>query len=173
MKPTDKFHIFLDLDETLCHNFYKPKKKATKIVLPDGDTYHGFKRPIAHQILAECRVLAPTFMLTIATRDYALAVNKAYDFNFKPEEILAREDCWDYILMAYGYDYLNIYSDLAPNSVLVDNNWVGDEWAKRKMQVLGIKPENYFQIPTFDGNDPDEIADEWGIIYDQILKLAN
>lgn len=167
-------HIFFDLDNCLCDFQYHVSNSRTKIVLSEGEKYYGILRPLAHRMLQEASRIAPVLMLTTSRREYAFAVNKVFDLGFEHNEIFAFEDCWQEIQSAYGYDidYFPCLKDIAPNSILIDNLPVTDQWPRRKMQVLGIKEERYFQIREFKGQDPAKFKLEWGQMMDKIWEIA-
>lgn len=156
--------IFLDLDETLVHFIsHKASIKRTKIEF-DGEKYYGFQRPLAYEIILNCRSLAPTKILTAATRDYALKINEVFDFGFSEKHIFTREDLDDCILS----DYKSKISKDDQISVLIDNETHDHQYSKIKMKSLGISTESYFQIRSFKGRDPKKFETEWDELFQKI-----
>lgn len=87
-------YIFVDLDNTLINAEYQVGGAPTgsKVIKLEDGKYWARLRPGALGLLYHLRTAGPTYMLTAATRDYALAWNKEFDLNFKPEDIYSRED---------------------------------------------------------------------------------
>lgn len=88
--------IFVDLDETLIHTFIAfygetPTKDAVQVPL-DGAKYDVALREGAHTFLERLRKLGNVYILTAATRDYARAMNKHFNFGFNEADIYSRED---------------------------------------------------------------------------------
>ena len=91
-------YIFVDLDNTLiaAEELWKAPPKNSKVItiktLYFTEKYFGRVRLEALQLLESLRSIAPTYMLTAATTDYARAWNKEFNLGFKDEDIYARED---------------------------------------------------------------------------------
>lgn len=91
-------YIFVDLDNTLINAEYLiggPPKNSKVITLKTmyfTEKYWARVRPGALELLESLRRIAPTYMLTAATTDYATAWNKEFNLGFKEEDIYARED---------------------------------------------------------------------------------
>lgn len=89
-------YIFVDLDETLIHTvgFYSgtdmPNYK--KVSLSKHESYNTRLRPCSIAFLEAAREKAKVFMLTVATKDYAIAMNEVFSLGFKAEDIYSRED---------------------------------------------------------------------------------
>lgn len=93
-------YIFIDLDNTLINAEYQVggAPKGSKVVKLEDGKYWARLRPGALGLLYHLRNAAPTYMLTAAAKDYALAWNKEFDLNFKPEDIYSREDSENNVL---------------------------------------------------------------------------
>ena len=89
-------YIFVDLDETLIHSIGlhtgRDMPNYKKISLSKKESYNTRLRSCSLAFLEAARKKAKVFMLTVATKDYALAMNKAFSLGFKAEDIYSRED---------------------------------------------------------------------------------
>jgi FMN phosphatase YigB (HAD superfamily) len=86
-------YIFVDLDETLIHcNPWndEPVENSKVITLERNDTYRAVLRPGALELLKALRAIAPCYILTAATQDYAEGWNREFDLGFKKEDIYSR-----------------------------------------------------------------------------------
>jgi hypothetical protein len=91
-------HIFVDLDETLIYTgtnrgIKKDGKEIIKqVMLSDDDVYTAQLRPNAIVFLNELRKLSSNvFMLTIATKEYAVIMNRIFGLGFFSSMIYSRE----------------------------------------------------------------------------------
>ena len=89
-------YIFVDLDETLIHTFGlhtgRDMPNYNKVSLSERESYNTRLRGCSLAFLEAAREKAKVFMLTVATKDYALAMNEAFSLGFKAEDIYSRED---------------------------------------------------------------------------------
>jgi hypothetical protein len=89
-------YIFVDLDETLIHTvgFHSGTDMLNynKVSLSKHESYNTRLRGCSLAFLEAARKKAKVFMLTVATKDYALAMNEAFSLGFKAEDIYSRED---------------------------------------------------------------------------------
>jgi hypothetical protein len=146
----------------------KPKQKKEN---KKGDLYFTSLRPIALTILKKCREIAPTKILTVGARSYALTQNKTLKLGFAEHDIIAREDWTQEVHTAYGGK--DIYLPevrIEPSGILIDNNPSNHDWARRKMNFLGITTERYITIREYTGGkDPDKFYGELNGIFEKIL----
>jgi len=127
------------------------------------------ERSLAKSMVADCRAIARTFILTTAMREYAEAVNSVLGFGFLPEDILTRHD---YIAERDGETDAVLRSGIAPNSVLIDNESPQFLYSRIKMDFLGIDANRYFTVRRFNGRDPDKFAAEWDNILSAVRHIA-
>jgi hypothetical protein len=89
-------YIFVDLDETLIHTVGlhtgRDMLNYKKVSLSKHESYNTRLRGCSLAFLEAARKKAKVFMLTVATKDYALAMNEAFSLGFKAEDIYSRED---------------------------------------------------------------------------------
>jgi NLI interacting factor-like phosphatase len=100
--PTETISIFVDLDETLVHSLGMKTiagdlgdesnlcDKPVTIVLSKKEQYVTVLRPGANYLLFRLREVGKVYMLTRATKDYAIAMNKAFNFGFDEDRIFDR-----------------------------------------------------------------------------------
>lgn len=146
--------IFLDLDNTLVHSVDYPQhgEDIVPIALSEW-TYYCKRRKFPLDFLAACRNIATTSLLTNATREYALAHNKALDLGFSDSEIFAREDYLYQSPVAYGTQTFLAAIEKFPTAILIDNLPSSDPLAKSKQRFLGIPEAQYLQIREYHGRD--------------------
>ncbi len=94
-----QINIFVDLDETLIHtNTSTEPNEIPEISINTStrpgkpDYYSSSLRPGAIELLAELRRIGNVFMLTRATHEYAVAMNKVFDLGFPVNRIYSRRD---------------------------------------------------------------------------------
>ena len=126
--------IFLDLDETLIHSVPgrggNPGRRRV-VRIDDGDSYWVMERPLAKQMVEDCRALAPTCILSSSSQDYARAVCEALGFGFAERDImgwqrfLAKTESSNYEVAETGYSY-KIFVNSAATSVKATNLSGGD-----------------------------------------------
>jgi hypothetical protein len=89
-------NIFVDLDETLIHtnltNGDMPNEIPEEQVTLGKETYQVSLRPGARELLFKLRELGHVFMLTRATHDYAIAMDKHFNLAFSEDRIYSRKD---------------------------------------------------------------------------------
>lgn len=142
-------YIFVDLDETLIHTFNSWEEKTGRNIksftLSDGDSYETCERPGALEFLAQLRQIAPVYMLTAATTEYADTVNELFSFGFDPMHIYARED-------VHGND---IQLEPVESVHLIDNLPKRENHTKIHFlrSVSKHKTINYIQCSTFSGGE--------------------
>lgn len=165
MNPT----IFLDLDDALIQSLSSagrtnPGKRT--LIRFESDAYFVMERPLAKQMIADCKAVSDVSLLTTATGEYARAVCGKFEFGI--ETIIARED-----LFADEENTGASKTDYCPSSVLVDNQHPREFSARVKRQFLGISEDQYFRIREFNGKDPAKFLDEWNATLESIkTKMA-
>jgi hypothetical protein len=163
-----KNNIFVDLDETLIHTFnstslgsapwgdemdrmpWHMPGEVKEITLEDG-IYSTVLREGAHTFLKLLRQKGNVFMLTAATKDYALAMNEAFGFNFNPKGILSREDVQEGGIKLRGFEPGNTY--------LFDNLPARENHSK----IAFLRPlgkVNYVAVPEFNGEEERYFTEE-------------
>lgn len=88
MKP----YIFVDLDETLIHtyDYHETPCKCAVPVQIEESFYKTSLRPGAKEFLTKLREIGEVHMLTIATYNYAIEMNRLFDLGFAEKDIYAR-----------------------------------------------------------------------------------
>ena len=163
--------IFLDLDETLVHSVPgrggNPGRRRV-VRLEDGDSYWVMERPLARQMIEDCRALAPTCVLSSSSQDYAMAVCEALGFGFAKGDVMG----WQrFLVETQPKNYDVIQTGYCPSSVLVDNALPGSWSALSKIRFLGIGPSHYLQVRTFRGKDSPHFPDEWAFHLSKLKGL--
>ena len=89
-------YIFVDLDETLINTVGlhtgRDVPNYKKISLSKKESYNTRLRSCSLAFLEAARKKAKVFMLTVATKQYALAMNEAFSLGFEAKDIYSRED---------------------------------------------------------------------------------
>ena len=142
-----KTYIFVDLDETLIHTFVYPEEpcKLSQTVVVDNFKCDTTLRPGALEFLAELRKRGETYMLTIATKEYALEMNRVFSLGFPEEHIYSRRDV------------SNLSVDLIPaeRSILFDN--LSRHENRKKIEFLRktckTRIPEYIQVQTYLGGE--------------------
>ena len=161
-------YIFVDLDNTLINAEYQVggAPKGSKVIKLDDGKYWARLRPGALGLLYHLRTAGPTYMLTAAAKDYALAWNKEFDLNFKPEDIYSREDSEKSVL-----DIGDKFKEKG-KVFLIDDKQLPFE--KTKIKVDFIKNLGEVKIiivkPYYGHNNTDFTQDIIDSIYNQITS---
>lgn len=144
---------FIDLDNTLiCEHpyFYKENSFDFAFGLDDEIFYikiNNSSYPVlnfARNLVGEENV----WMLTTATRDYAIQINKSARFGFPESQIVARDELRKVVdSVRFDPDFKNPYKD--KNNVLIDN--LSPRHNEDKMIFLGIDIDNYLKIDEYNG----------------------
>lgn len=146
----DAINIFVDLDETLIHTNLStdienevPQVKVNISTRPrKQEIYPVSLRPGANDLLFALRGLGNVFMLTRATHDYAVAMNKAFNLAFTVNRIYSRRD-------VENYRYKELHIPKGKN-FLIDDLPDRDNYEKiALLQQLG--PVRYINILPFYG----------------------
>lgn len=143
-------NIFVDLDETLIHTNLYPREpnevpQITVNISPlkhAKENYEVSLRPGGNDLLFALRSIGNVFMLTRATYDYAVAMNKAFNFAFPENTIYSRK---------YVEDYR--YKELAlPRGInfLIDDLLQRDNYEKVSL-ISQLGPVHYIRILPFYG----------------------
>jgi len=134
--------IYFDLDETLIYSTESvagvdntfPGIEMVTLIL-DHEVYDTFIHPRAQEVIDYANAIVGrdnVFILTTATKDYALQVNEKAGFGIKKENIIARGE-WE-----------GKRIDVDPETVvLVDN--LPPKHNTSKMEFLGIDTSHYIK----------------------------
>jgi len=142
-------HIFVDLDETLIHcwpsnEFEKidgHEKLVKAIKLSDNQIYHTQLRPNAVEFLNELRkITSNVFMLTIATKEYAVSMNRIFGLGFFSDMIYSREDI-----------QRNSTPEVGCGNVFLIDNLPKRENRNKIYYLRPLGPLTYIQAPTYTG----------------------
>ena len=138
-------YIFVDLDETLIYThslfFNKGVSGYQKITVAPKEHYNTKVRECSVAFLEEARKKAKVLMLTVATKDYALAMNKAFSFGFEAEDIYSREDIRGHTGKTPQFE---------PGEVWLFDN-LPQEFNEEKCDYLAhLGKLNYVQVSEFD-----------------------
>ena len=143
-------YIFVDLDQTLMHGFQMHGHQS-KPPYTQWDDYAAVVRPGALDLLVRLRSIAPTSMLTAASRDYARAWNEKFNLGFTNPEIFSRDDrsILEPLKWAPGTCYL--IDDLPKGSAHV--------WRKMRF-IEEIGELKYFRISPYYGFERQSLTKE-------------
>lgn len=146
--------VFWDIDETLIHTETRPFGEGYGDVEfeLDGGTYYTKIRPCSNDLIKFSRDLVGTenvYILTTATRDYALEINRIAGWGFKECNIFAREDLH---LNRYSIGYGGVATMAntkisSPKNVLIDNLPPRENF--NKMCYIGIDCNRYLKIEDY------------------------
>lgn len=143
-------NIFVDLDETLIHTNLAGKDYPNEVEevkvniaseLGRKDIYPSSLRPGATKLLFALRETGQVYMLTRATEDYAVAMNKAFGLGFTVDRI------YDRVFVKRFNIKPNIPSG---NNYLIDDLPSYDNYEKIKF-IEQLGPTKYIQIKAFYG----------------------
>jgi hypothetical protein len=123
-------------------------------------------------MLANLRAMGEVYMLTTATRSYALSHNEKFCLGFCEEEIIAREDYITKVDMAYSSEWIPLSRKVCPDAVLIDNLPPREEAPRLKMAYLGIREDRYLQIREFNGKDPHRFASELDQLISRVREIV-
>lgn len=163
--------IYWDIDETLIHTSMRPPNQEHIILdLDDGGLYYTIVRPCSKDLIQFSRDLVGedrVHILTTATRDYALEVNRLAGWGFKPDDIFAREDQAKH-RRGFSTAYSGYYTEVDPHIYAHKDNVLIDNLPRRenqtKINFIGIgktEDTNYFKIRDYYGvNFPDDTFEE-------------
>lgn len=143
-------NIFVDLDETLIHTNLAGKDHPNEVEeveiniaseLGRKDIYPVSLRPGATKLLFALREIGQVYMLTRATEDYAIAMNKTFGLGFPVDRI-------------YGQEFVKRFN-IKPNipngnNYLIDDLSSYDNYEKIKF-IEQLGPAKYIQIKAFYG----------------------
>jgi FMN phosphatase YigB (HAD superfamily) len=162
--------IFFDLDGTLLYSHEKDPKQAHLFFELDVGEWkernYTIIRPQAQRVIDYSRELfgaENVFILTSNLKEYAEKVNELAQFNFKDENIIARDDLNNHrYATAYG-GYARLAGKYADsNNILIDN--LPPRENEDKIVYLGIYktyPTNYLQVRDYYGtNFPNDKFEE-------------
>jgi len=157
--PSETINIFVDLDETLIHALGMKTiagdlgdesnlcDKPVTIALSKKEQYVTVLRPGANYLLFCLREIGHVYMLTRATKDYAIAMNKAFNFGFNEDRIFDR-----------GFQKYNIPKNISQGkNFLIDDLDVRDNYEKVAF-IKRFGKSSYIQIPAFYGNKEEGIT---------------
>lgn len=155
--------IYFDLDECLAHTaLTEPDQSHIKLDLEGDVDYFVMARPCARRVLDFARDLVGkenVYILTIALKDYALAINKLADWGFEDNQIFSREDIQDHSYSTgYGGKAICAHKLAHMDNVLIDNRPRNQNY--EKLSFLGIDnrmtENSYLEIRDYYGvNFPD------------------
>lgn len=139
-------NIFVDLDETLIHTDFTNEDLPNEIpsvnVKLGYGLYKVFKRPGANELLFALRGVGNVFMLTRATRDYAIAMNELFNFAFPSNRIYSRK-----VVENYRYEDLDLPGG---TNFLIDDLPQIDNYEKVVL-IAQLGPVHYIHIKPFYG----------------------
>ena len=157
--PSETINIFVDLDETLIHTLGMKTiagdlgdesnlcDTPVTVALSKKEQYVTVLRPGANYLLFALRDFGKVYMLTRATKDYAIAMNKAFNFGFDEDKIFDR-----------NFQKYNIPKNISQGkNFLIDDLDVRDNYEKVAF-IKRFGRSGYIQIPAFYGNKEEGIT---------------
>jgi hypothetical protein len=151
-------YIFVDLDNTLisAEPLFGGLPKNAKLINLTDEKYWARLRPGALNLLDNLRKIGPTYMLTAATKEYALAWNKEFNLGFSVQDVYSRED--------YSFGKLDIGSKFPHEGevYLIDDKDLPYEWTIEKVNFianLGDKV-NLIVIKPYSGHSNQFLDDD-------------
>ena len=137
-------YIFVDLDETLIHTVGlhtgRDVPNYKKISLSKKESYNTRLRSCSLAFLTAAREKAKVFMLTVATKQYALAMNEAFSLGFKAKDIYSREDVRAKLIKP---------PKIEPGAVWLFDNLPLDYNEEKRDFLAHLGPLNYVEVPSF------------------------
>ena len=167
--------VFVDLDETLVHTLGMKTiagdfgdesnlcDKPVTIALSKKEQYVTVLRPGANYLLFRLREVGKVYMLTRATKDYAIAMNKAFNFGFDEDRIFDR-------------NFINKQKHNTPKNISQGRNFLIDDLDVRDNyeKVAFIKrygTVRYINVQAFYGEKGNEFTSSY--IQEIIEKITN
>ena len=160
--PSETINIFVDLDETLIHTLGMKTiagdlgdesnlcDTPVTVALSKKEQYVTVLRPGANYLLFALRDFGKLYMLTRAHKDYAIAMNKAFNFGFNEDKIFDRK-----FIEKPKY---NTPTGVAHGrNFLIDDLDVKDNFEKITF-IKRFGKSGYIQIPAFYGNKEEGIT---------------
>lgn len=144
-------NIFVDLDETLIHTDLTNGDMPNEVPSVDvnispssdkPDIYQVSLRPGALDLLFSLREIGYVYMLTRATHDYAVAMNKTFNLAFTENRIYSRKD-------VRKYRYKELHLPQGKNYIIDDLHQI-DNYEKVTL-VSQLGPVHYIRIGAFYG----------------------
>ena len=159
-------YIFVDLDETLIHTVGlhtgRDMPNYKKIFLSKKESYNTRLRSCSLAFLTAAREKAKVFMLTVATRDYALAMNEAFSLGFKAKDIYSREDVRAKLIKP---------PKIEPGAVWLFDNLPLDYNEEKRDFLAHLGPLNYVEVPPLDHYSADRLdADDLLLLLKKEVK---
>lgn len=152
--------IFFDLDETLIHSLYNdPNQECIKFSLEDG-LYYTIVRPSAKEVVKFAQELVGVenvYILTAATKDYAIEIVNKGDLGIDEKNIFSREDTERNVCyLPYSGTFCYMNEELGdPKNVLIDN--MESYYNTIKTSYIGITTDRYLKVDNYYGvNDKEE-----------------
>jgi hypothetical protein len=174
--PFETINIFVDLDETLIHTLgFKTVAgdieqveelcdKPVTVSLNKNEHYTIVLRPGANYLLYRLREIGKVYMLTRAAKDYAQAVNKAFNFGFDEDKIFDRQ----YVV---NWKHKTPKIEI-PNGkcVLIDDLLARDNFEKIAF-IKRFGTAKYINVPAFWGERGNEFTSSY--IQEIIQDITN
>lgn len=141
--------IYWDIDETLIHTRMRPPEQKHISFSLEGGMYYTIIRPCSKELIEFSREMVGAenvHILTWATYDYAMEINRQADWGFKAEDIFAREA----ILSRSTIYEVKPHNYAHKNNVLIDNLPAREN--EIKTSFISINPvTNYLKIDDYYG----------------------
>lgn len=153
-----KYRIFIDLDQCIIHSLYAPsddvvenfRQRYRDFPYIDfevwGDRFVTFLRPVAHQLISECKNLVGdegVYICTASVIDYAAQIIELHDLDIDISKCYARED------MLSG----EVEEFKESTNILIDDNdfyFHIFNHHSPKVKFLNLTEDNLIQIKEFD-----------------------
>jgi hypothetical protein len=132
--------IYIDLDDCLVAQNY------------DTQPSRSVLRPGALELLHDLRLIGEIFLISAGTIKHVHARNDQHKLGFPVKNIIAREDLYqEEHAYRESHRIIPLKRDQCPGAVLIDNNPHDYPYTAVKLEWLGIKPEQFIQVPNFYG----------------------